>query len=129
VKVRHEYPRQVEEIEHLTIPMSDGAQLAARMWLPVDADTSPVPAILEYIPYRKRDLTADHELSSPAGSHVRPREEGQVRARMSLAVGEEEVIGIRHILVDGLLDQSQTENAHVEVHVLLRIPRDRRYVM
>src|SRR6056297_4319601 len=42
--------------------MSDGTQLAARMWLPVDAESSPVPAILEYIPYRKRDLTAERDV-------------------------------------------------------------------
>ncbi|HKD70548.1 MAG TPA: CocE/NonD family hydrolase, partial [Candidatus Acidoferrum sp.] len=32
-------------------------RLAARIWLPVDAETTAVPAILEYIPYRKRDFT------------------------------------------------------------------------
>ena len=37
--------------------MSDGCRLAARIWLPADAETAPVPAILEYIPYRKRDFT------------------------------------------------------------------------
>lgn len=37
--------------------MSDGYRLAARIWLPDDAEVSPVPAILEYIPYRKRDFT------------------------------------------------------------------------
>ncbi len=37
--------------------MPDGCRLAARIWLPADAETSPVPAILEYIPYRKRDFT------------------------------------------------------------------------
>src|SRR5438093_13587241 len=37
--------------------MSDGSRLAARLWLPADAETAPVPAILEYLPYRKRDLT------------------------------------------------------------------------
>ena len=35
--------------------MRDGVRLAARMWLPVDAEDNPVPAILELIPYRKRD--------------------------------------------------------------------------
>lgn len=44
-------------IENVFIPMSDGAQLAARIWLPVGADMNPVPAIMEYIPYRKRDLS------------------------------------------------------------------------
>ena len=34
-----------------------GCRLAARIWLPEDAEASPVPAILEYIPYRKRDFT------------------------------------------------------------------------
>jgi predicted acyl esterase len=27
------------------------------MWIPDDADRNPVPAIMEYIPYRKRDGT------------------------------------------------------------------------
>ena len=50
-------PRAVREIEHVWIPMSDGVRLAARVWLPDDAETDPVPAIVEYIPYRKRDFT------------------------------------------------------------------------
>lgn len=37
--------------------MPDGARLAARIWLPEDAEREPVPAVLEYIPYRKRDFT------------------------------------------------------------------------
>lgn len=37
--------------------MSDGTRLAARIWMPEDAEANPVPAILEYIPYRKRDNT------------------------------------------------------------------------
>jgi putative CocE/NonD family hydrolase len=47
----------VREIEHCWIPMPDGCRLAARVWLPADAARSPVPAVLEYIPYRKRDFT------------------------------------------------------------------------
>ncbi len=47
----------VEVIEHLFIPLADGVRLAARLWLPEDAEAAPVPAILEYIPYRKRDGT------------------------------------------------------------------------
>ncbi len=44
--------------------MSDGTNLAAKIWLPKDAEKNPVPGILEYIPYRKRDLkaTRDHRL-------------------------------------------------------------------
>ena len=47
----------VRTIEHATIPLSDGTRLSARIWLPADAETNAVPAILEYIPYRKRDFT------------------------------------------------------------------------
>ena len=32
--------------------------MAARVWLPEDADADPVPVIVEYHPYRKRDLSA-----------------------------------------------------------------------
>ena len=44
-------------VEHFFISLGDGVRLAARMWLPKDASARPVPAILEYIPYRKRDGT------------------------------------------------------------------------
>ena len=50
-------PHKVKKIEHFWITLKDGCRLAARMWLPADAETKPVPAILEYIPYRKRDGT------------------------------------------------------------------------
>ena len=46
----------IDEIENEWIAMPDGARLAARIWKPKDADRNPVPAILEYIPYRKRDF-------------------------------------------------------------------------
>ncbi len=47
---------QVREIENVWIPMSDGCRIAARIWMPITAKAEPVPAILEYIPYRKRDF-------------------------------------------------------------------------
>ncbi|HKJ95733.1 MAG TPA: CocE/NonD family hydrolase [Gammaproteobacteria bacterium] len=47
----------VREIEHLEIMLADGCRLAARVWLPEDAERAPCPAILEYIPYRKNDAT------------------------------------------------------------------------
>ena len=46
------------EEENVWIPLSDEVQLAARIWRPADSDGNPVPAILEYLPYRKRDGTA-----------------------------------------------------------------------
>nr|WP_205518763.1 CocE/NonD family hydrolase [Pseudotabrizicola algicola] len=39
------------------IVMPDGVRLSARVWMPEDAEAQPVPAVLEYIPYRKRDGT------------------------------------------------------------------------
>lgn len=52
-------PRKVRNHETVWIPMSDGTRLAARIWMPEDAESDPVPAILEYIPYRRRDGTRD----------------------------------------------------------------------
>ena len=45
----------VRVVETVWIPLSDGRRLAARLFLP--ADPAPVPVILEYIPYRRRDGT------------------------------------------------------------------------
>lgn len=56
--VRTDFPHQVREVEHDWIPLSDGTRLACRYWLPEDAAEKPVPAIMEYIPYCKRDGTA-----------------------------------------------------------------------
>ncbi|MFD6952214.1 peptidase S15 [Nocardiopsis sp. TSRI0078] len=51
-------PHALHTDEHLWIPMSDGVRLAAKVWRPTSSDATPVPAVLEYIPYRRRDLTA-----------------------------------------------------------------------
>ncbi len=56
-----EFPRRVREIENIFIPLSDGCRLAARIFLPEDAEADPVPAILEFLPYRKRDGTAERD--------------------------------------------------------------------
>ena len=56
-----QFPRIVREIEHTTIPLKDGTRLAARIWLPADAEADPVPALLEYLPYRKRDGTHERD--------------------------------------------------------------------
>lgn len=58
--------REIEELEDMGITMSDGTRLSARVWRPVDAGDDPVPAILEYLPYRKRDGTCARDaLSHP----------------------------------------------------------------
>ncbi|PIE12280.1 MAG: peptidase S15 [Rhodobacterales bacterium] len=48
---------EIEEIDDLGIVLSDGCRLSARVWRPVDVLQKPVPVILEYLPYRKRDGT------------------------------------------------------------------------
>lgn len=57
MKVVRSFPEGVEVIENVWIPMRDGVRLAARIWLPAGAEAAPVPAVLEYMPYRKRDFT------------------------------------------------------------------------
>ncbi|NYI95222.1 hypothetical protein HNR12_001499 [Streptomonospora nanhaiensis] len=51
-------PHAIKEEEHVWIPMPDGVRLSARIWRPATAEEEPVPGVLEYIPYRKRDLTS-----------------------------------------------------------------------
>ncbi|HZF35256.1 MAG TPA: CocE/NonD family hydrolase [Candidatus Angelobacter sp.] len=62
MKTIAKFPRKIREIENAWIRLKDGCHLAARIWLPEDAEQNPVPAVLEYIPYRKRDGTVvrDH---------------------------------------------------------------------
>ncbi len=49
--------RDITETPDLGITLSDGCRLSARVWMPDDAASDPVPVILEYLPYRKRDGT------------------------------------------------------------------------
>ena len=56
-------PYKVRVVDHTWITMSDGCRLSARLWIPEGAEEHPVPAILEYIPYRKNDYTAVHDQS------------------------------------------------------------------
>jgi putative CocE/NonD family hydrolase len=57
MRIVDEFPHSVRTLENVWIPMPDGVRLAARVWLPEGAEEDPVPAVLEYIPYRKRDST------------------------------------------------------------------------
>ena len=50
-------PRAIVETPDMGITLSDGCRLSARVWMPEDAGSDPVPVILEYLPYRKRDGT------------------------------------------------------------------------
>jgi predicted acyl esterase len=60
------FPRKIVEFPDMAIVMPDGCRLSARVWMPEDAADSPVPAILEHLPYRKRDgTTARDTLTHP----------------------------------------------------------------
>src|SRR5438046_9282581 len=56
MKTVAELPSRVRVVENEWLQLSDGTRLAARMWLPADAAHRPVPALLEYLPYRMRDF-------------------------------------------------------------------------
>jgi putative CocE/NonD family hydrolase len=66
MKTITEFPRKIAENADVGIEMPDGCLLSARVWLPMDAEKDPVPAILEHLPYRKRDgTTARDSLTHP----------------------------------------------------------------
>jgi len=52
-----QFPHDITEQPDIGIILPDGTRLSARVWRPKGAEATPVPAILEYIPYRKRDGT------------------------------------------------------------------------
>ena len=60
--------------------MSDGTRLSARIWQPDDAETAPKAAIIEYIPYRKRDLVRVRDESN----HVYFSQHGFVSIRVDM---------------------------------------------
>lgn len=57
-------PNSYDIVENTWIPLKDGTRLAAKIWLPANAAEGPVPAILEYIPYRKRDGTTPRDMTN-----------------------------------------------------------------
>lgn len=61
MNIRTEFPHKIREIENEWIALSDGTRLAARIWLPEGAEEKPVPAIFEFLPYRKSDGTAHRD--------------------------------------------------------------------
>ncbi|MEV6349143.1 CocE/NonD family hydrolase [Actinoplanes sp. NPDC051851] len=61
MRITTTFPRATTVWEHVWIPMRDGTQLAATIWLPEDAAEDPVPVLLEYLPYRRGDWTAPRD--------------------------------------------------------------------
>src|SRR5262245_37008613 len=60
---------------------------------------------------------------------LRPGEEGQVGAGMAFSIRVEQVIGARVVLVDALLHEPHSENACVEIEILLCGSSNRRDVV
>ncbi|MFG2139280.1 CocE/NonD family hydrolase [Streptomyces sp. NPDC048650] len=56
--IRTDFPHQTFR-EDVRIPLPDGTKLYARIWRPYG--TAPVPALLEYLPYRLSDWTAPRD--------------------------------------------------------------------
>lgn len=103
--VRTDFPRAVRELEHVWVPLSDGNRLAARIWLPEDAEEDPVPAVLEYIPYRKADWTWNRD----APIHPYFAGHGYASVRVDLR-GSGDSDGI---LYDEYLEQEQDDAVEV----------------
>jgi putative CocE/NonD family hydrolase len=93
--------------------MPDGCRLSARIWLPDDADQHPVPAVLEYLPYRKDDATALRD----AGMHPYFAGHGYAAVRVDMR-GSGNADGI---LEDEYLPQEQ-EDALVVLRWLAEQP-------
>ncbi len=67
--------------EHVRIAMSDGVALAADLFMPEGvAPDEKIPAVLEYLPYRKDDLTVDQ--TRQLACYIVPR--GYVAARVDI---------------------------------------------
>ncbi len=103
--VRTEFPRRIRRIDNSWIPLSDGTRLAARIWLPEDAEADPVPAILEYLPYRKGDAMAARD----ARHHPYFAGHGYAAVRVDLR-GSGDSDGI---LLDEYLPQEQQDGLEV----------------
>ena len=82
-------------LENEWIPLADGRRLSARIWMPNSAGKTPLPAILEYLPYRKRDGTAQRDESTyPAVAAA-----GYVGVRVDISgTGDPTVTGTMSIL-------------------------------
>jgi hypothetical protein len=66
----------------------------------------------------------DHAVACLAERRARELEEGQDRPWRTALVAEVQVVHVGLIEVDGLLHQTQTEHARVEVHVARRVRCD-----
>lgn len=57
---------EIAVFDDMRIPVRDGITLSGRVWMPSQAAQTPLPAILEILPYRKRDGTAARDATTHA---------------------------------------------------------------
>ncbi|WP_052849802.1 CocE/NonD family hydrolase [Streptomyces avicenniae] len=101
MRVTDDLPHPVLREDHVTVPVSDGIRLSARVWRPENSGTEPVPAVLEYIPYRKGDLTSVRD----SVHHPYIAGHGYACVRVDLrGTGESE-----GVLLDEYLEREQTD--------------------
>lgn len=65
------FPRSIETLDPVFIPLKNGLSLAATIWRPKDAGENPVPVVLEAVPYRRRDGTVfrDRDMAPYIAGH------------------------------------------------------------
>ena len=59
MRIVTDFPHPVTEDADCAILLSDGTRLSARVWMP--EGPGPFPAVLEFLPYRKRDGTVERD--------------------------------------------------------------------
>lgn len=97
--------RDISEDADYGITLSDSTRLSTRLWKPTDALDDPVPAILEFLPYRKRDGTTARD----ALTHPYFAQRGYACARVDMRGN-----GDSHGLMDDEYSQQELDDA-VEV--------------
>ncbi|CAF2658716.1 unnamed protein product [Rotaria sp. Silwood2] len=65
-RIGSEFPYKVEKLTQVSIAVDDNIQLAATIWMPQNDNDQSIneekfPSILEYLPYRKSDLTSTRD--------------------------------------------------------------------
>ena len=65
-QMTHDATDEIDVFDDMRIRTRDGVCLSARVWMPPGAATTPLPAILEILPYRKRDGTAARDATTHA---------------------------------------------------------------
>ncbi|WP_166418090.1 CocE/NonD family hydrolase [Cochlodiniinecator piscidefendens] len=59
MKITTDFPYSITENRDMAVMLPDGTRLSAHVWMP--ENVGPLPAILEYLPYRKSDGTAHRD--------------------------------------------------------------------